>query len=142
MSGRALLIAAAVGDVLAALAHLAAIVGGVDWYRFMGAGPRMARMVERGLILPHLYTLAIATVLAGWAIYALSGAGIIGRVPLLRTGLIAISVVCIVRGLMVFGPFTAARDAPPGFWVWSSLIVLALGLLHAVGTWRMWEQLR
>ena len=142
MSGRGLLIVAAAGDVLAALAHLAAIVGGANWYRFMGAGPRMARMVERGLILPHLYTLAIAAVLIGWAIYALSGSGVIGRVPLLRNGLAAISVVCIARGLMMFGPFTAARDAPPGFWLWSSLIVLALGLLHAIGTWRVWEQLR
>lgn len=142
MSGRGLLIAAAVGDVLAALAHLAVIVGGANWYRFMGAGPRMARMAERGLLEPHLITLVIATVLFGWAIFALSGAGVIGRVPLLRSGLIAISVVCIVRGLMVFGPFTAARDAPPGFWVWSSMIVLVLGLLHAIGTWRVWEQLR
>jgi len=142
VSGRGLLIAAAVGDVLAALAHLAVIVGGANWYRFMGAGPRMARMAERGLLEPHLITLVIATVLFGWAIFALSGAGVIGRVPLLRSGLIAISVVCIVRGLMVFGPFTAARDAPPGFWVWSSMIVLVLGLLHAIGTWRVWEQLR
>ena len=142
MTGRGLLIAAAVGDVLAALAHLAAIVGGANWYRFMGAGPHMAAMVERGLAKPHLITLGIAAVLLGWAAYALSGAGVIGRMPLLRTGLVAISIVCIVRGLMVFGPFTAARDAPPGFWIWSSLIVLGLGLLHAVGTYLVWPRLR
>jgi hypothetical protein len=30
----------------------------------------------------------------------------------------------------------------PEFVVWSSLIVLVIGVLYAVGTWRAWETLR
>ena len=33
---------------LAALLHVAAIVGGPDWYRFFGAGEGMAGAAERG----------------------------------------------------------------------------------------------
>lgn len=141
MTGRGLLIAAAVGDALAAVMHLAVIVGGPDWYRFFGAGERMARMAERGLIEPALYAIGIAGVLLGWAVYALAGAGVIPRLPLTRAALIAISAVCLIRGLAVVVPLPARPGAPPGFWLWSSLIVLILGLLHAAGTWRVWPRL-
>lgn len=141
MSGRRLLIAAAVGDILAALLHLATIIGGPNWYRFFGAGEGMATMAERGLLEPVLITIAIAGVLAGWAAYALAGAGVIGRLPLTRTALIAISAVCLVRGLGVVVPLPAREGAPPGFWLWSSVLVLILGLLHAIGTWRVWSRL-
>lgn len=121
--------------------HLAVIVGGADWYRFTGAGEQMARWVERGAIAPHLYALAIAAVLLIWAAYALSGAGVIGRLPLLRAGLVTISAIYLVRGLALVVPLAPRPGAPPHFWVWSSAIVLAIGLLHAVGTWRAWDRL-
>lgn len=141
MSGRILLIAAAAADALAALLHLAVIAGGASWYRFVGAGARMARMVERGLVLPHLYTVAIAGILLVWAAYALSGAGVIGRLPLLRLGLVVISAIYLVRSLALFLSLPPPEGASADFWTWSSLIVLAIGLLHALGTWRAWGRL-
>lgn len=141
MSGRSLLIAAAVGDAIAAALHLAVIAGGPDWYRFFGAGEGMARMAERGLLEPHLYTIGITAILAVWSAYALAGAGVIRRLPLTRVALVAISAVCLIRGLGVFVSLPTRVGAPPGFWMWSSLIVLVLGLLHAAGTWRAWSRL-
>ena len=136
------LVAAGWSALAAAALHLACIAGGPGWYRALGAGDRMARAAERGSATPALITAAIAAMLALWAAYAFSGAGLIGRLPLLRLGLVAITAVLLLRGLVLFHPPLLRRpDLSDSFLLWSSLIVLALGLLYAVGTWQAWNQL-
>ena len=129
-------------SLAAALAHLATIAGGPAWYRTMGAGERMARAAERGEAFPAIVTMGIALVLVGWAAYAASGAGLIGRLPLLRPALIAIAVVCLARGTALFWPGLMRRpDLTPAFVVWSSLIVLTMGTIYAIGIWKAWPLL-
>ena len=72
------LIAGAASSAIAALLHLGCIVFGPSWYRFFGAGERMARLAAAGHIVPALVTVGIAAVLIVWSLYALSGAGVIG----------------------------------------------------------------
>lgn len=135
------MIAAGILSAAAAILHLAVIAGGPAWYRFFSAGERMARMAERGAIEPILITLGIAAVLAAWAAYAFAGAGMIRRLPLIRTALVAITAVYLLRGL-ILAPLLAFRpDRIDAFTLWSSLIVLAYGIVHAVGTWRAWPAL-
>jgi hypothetical protein len=128
-------------SAIAALLHLAVIFGGPDWYRFFGAGETMARMAERGSPRPIIITLVIATVLAVWALYAFSGAGVIGRLPLLRLGLVIISAIYLVRGIGVFVLMPWQPNMTNPFWIWSSLIVLVCGLTYAIGTWLAWADL-
>ena len=87
--------------MLAAILHLCVIVGGPPWYRFFGAGEGMARAAERGSVTPALITLVIAFVLTIWALYAFSGSGLIRRLPLLRTGLIVISAIYLLRAAVL-----------------------------------------
>ncbi|MEW5685037.1 MAG: hypothetical protein AB1942_08970 [Pseudomonadota bacterium] len=129
-----------VGGVLSALAsllHLAVIAGGPAWYRFFGAGERLALAAARGSPVPAVVTLGIASVLAIWAAYAFSGAGLIPRLPLLRTGLVVISAIYLLRGLFLFPGLYAGHV----FTTWSSAIVLAYGVAYAVGTWKAWPAL-
>jgi hypothetical protein len=136
------LLAGAALSTVASLLHLAVIVGGPDWYRFFGAGEDLARAAERGSWAPALITLAIASLLALWAAFALSGAGRLRRLPCLRTALVGISAVYLARGLLLI-PVALYVPYPEGaFDYWSSLIVLVYGLVHAVGTWRAWPALR
>lgn len=140
--GRTLLTLGALLSLIAALLHLACIVGGPDWYRFFGAGEGVAQAAERGEAMPAIMTAGIAAVLAIWAAYALSGAGRIVRLPLLRTGLVIISAIYLLRGAMVLTPSLWNRpDLSSAFMLWSSLIVLGYGLVYAVGTWRAWPRL-
>ncbi len=135
------LVAGGILSALAVILHLAVIVGGPDWYRFVGAGEEMARMAERGLFRPALITLAIATILAIWSAYAFAGAGLLPRLPLMRTALVAITAVYLLRGLALV-PLALFRPAlVDPFALWSSLIVLAYGIVHAVGTYRAWPAL-
>lgn len=64
------LIIAGVLSLGASLAHVFIIFGGPKWYRFFGAGEKMAVMAENKSIKPALITAGIAFVLALWAIYA------------------------------------------------------------------------
>jgi hypothetical protein len=133
------LLAGGLLSLAAALLHLAVIAGGPDWYRFVGAGEEMARMAERGRLAPHLITLAIALLLAVWAAYAFSGAGLIRRLPLMRTALVAISAIYLLRGAVLFPALLQQpRDA---FTIWSSAIVLVYGIAYTVGTRRAWPAL-
>lgn len=129
-------------SVAAALLHVACIFGGPEWYRFFGAGEGMARAAERGEWQPAILTLGIATVLAVWAAYAFSGAGLLPRLPLLRTGLVVISAIYLLRGLILIPLHMWRPHLTDSFAVWSSLIVLLYGIAYAVGTWRAWPFLR
>ena len=140
LGSTALTIGAAL-SALAAIAHLACIALGPSAYRFMGAGEKMARAVEAGRIKPTVVTLAISAVLLGWAAYALSGAGVIGPLPLTKLALLAITAVYIARAVA----FPLLRPAFPEnsatFWYVSSGICLVIGLLHAVGLASRWSAL-
>lgn len=135
------LIAAGAGSALAALLHLGCIAFGAPWYRFFGAGERMAQLAIAGSPYPTVVTLLIASVLTIWALYALSGAGAIRRLPLLRSALCAITAVYLLRGVVAL-PFVAQLpERSPAFWYWSSAICLVLGAVHLIGLRQVWARL-
>ena len=139
MSGNPVLLTAGVLNAAAALLHLGCILGGPAWYRFFGAGEGMARAAARGDPKAALITLAIAAVLAIWAAYAFSGAGVIARLPLLKLGLAAISVVYLLRAIGYI-PALYATGAPVGTFAWvSSAIVAVYAAVHIIGTAQLWR---
>ncbi|HEY7770888.1 MAG TPA: hypothetical protein VIB55_22160 [Longimicrobium sp.] len=138
-----------IGGVLtagAALLHVAIIIGGPDWYRFFGAGERMARMAARGSLQPALVTDTIAAILGLWSLYAFSGAGLIRRLPLLRLALTLIAAVYLARGLLgvpavmlVDDVYTNQLRAKLTFMIVSSAICIVLGVCYAIGAARVWK---
>jgi len=142
MVGNKWLILGGILSCLAAILHVAVIAGGPAWYRFVGAGEAMARAAERGSPTPALVTLAIAAILMVWAFYAFSGAGIIRRLPLLRTALILISAVYLLRALAVLPVLILRPELVDTFAIVSSLVVLAYGLAYSIGTWTEWSALK
>ena len=136
-----LLILAAALSAIAALLHVGCIAFGAPWYRFFGAGERMARLAEAGSWRPAVITSVIVAILSVCALYALSGAGVVAPLPLLRLGLVVIASVYTLRG--VAGLLYAALGAGAGatFWWWSSAICLGFGLVHIAGLVQVWPQL-
>ena len=126
---------------IAALLHIAIIFGGGPWYRFFGAGEAMALAAEAGRAYPAVVTFAIAVVLALWAMVALSGAGVVRRWPMLRWGLVAITAIYLLRGLAIVPLLLFAPGQATPFLVWSSVICLAYGGVHLVGTRQVWGRL-
>jgi hypothetical protein len=135
------LLAAGCGCLAASLFHLVGIIGGPDWYRFAGAGERVAQAAARGSWYPPFIACVIAGILAGWAVYAFSGAGVIIKLPLARTALFLISAVLMLRAAAFFWRGFWRPDLSVTFMIWSSLIVLVLGLCFSIGTWQAWSAL-
>ncbi|MBS7662119.1 hypothetical protein I0D00_09235 [Pseudomonas lalucatii] len=127
-------------SLLAALMHLGVIMVGPAWYRLFGAGERFVQAAQAGRWFPAVVTAGIALILATWAAYALSGAGVIEPLPLLRPALCAITLVYLLRGLL--GPFALAGTGHSvRFIVVSSAICLVYGLVHLLGVVQMWGAL-
>ena len=135
------LLAGGVLSAAAAVMHVAVIFGGADWYRFVGAGEGMARLAEGGSLTPHLITSAIVLGLALWAAYAFAGAGLLRRLPLMKTALVTITAIYLLRGLALVPMLILKPALIDPFSLWSSIIVLAYGIIHAVGTWHAWPGL-
>lgn len=133
------LVAGGVASAAASLIHIGCIVNGPDWYRFFGAPEPFILAVENGDPALHWMTAGIAMVLAIWSAYAFAGVGLIRRLPLMRTALVAISAIYLARGLLIVPVLLQPEPRP--FDMYSSWIVLAIGLLYALGTWRAWPAL-
>ena len=129
-------------SAFASLLHVATIAGGGDWYRFFGAGEDMARAAEAGSPMPGLVTAGIALILAIWALYAFSAAGLVRRLPLLRTALVLITSIYLLRAAALVPLLILKPQLVDTFAIVSSAIVLCYGLAYAVGTWSAWHALR
>jgi hypothetical protein len=135
------LIVAAGLSAVAALLHVAIIVGGAQWYRFFGAGERMALAAAAGRWYPAIVTTGIALVLSVWTAYALSGAGVIQALPLLKFGLSAITAIYLVRGLAIVPLLIISRERATPFLLWSSAICCGYGIVHLLGLTQVWSTL-
>ncbi|MDH0290339.1 hypothetical protein N7414_14545 [Pseudomonas sp. GD04087] len=135
----ALMIAAALSAMAGAL-HIGVVLVGPRWYRLFGAGEKLARAAEAGRVYPALITFGIAFVLFAWAAYALSGAGVLGPLPLLRPALVAISLVYLLRGAA--GPLILKDTGRSLRFIYvSSAICLAFALVHLLGLVQVWSRL-
>jgi len=135
----ALIVGAAL-SMIAALLHIAIIFGGPNWYRFFGAGRKMAEAAERAEWYPTIITFGIAAVLGVWSTYALSGAGVLRPLPLLRQVLCAMTAIYLLRGLVLVPVLAAARNRVTPFLVWSSLICMLYGVTHLIGLVQIWSR--
>lgn len=135
-----LLIGAAL-SLIAATLHFACIVWGTNGFRFLGAGEPIVSMSEAGHWYPPLIAFAIGTVLTIWALYALSGAGILIPLPYRRLVLLGIAAVYLLRAVA----FPLLKSAFPGnsttFWLVTSAICLVIGLVHLIGLAQVWQRI-
>ncbi len=131
-------LAACAGSVL----HIAILFGGPKWYAFFGAPKVLVEMARVGNVRAPISCLVIAALLAVLAAYAFSGAGVIRRLPLLRTGLALMASVLILRGVMFIpmilwhpGSLTRICDcrSVDTFVILTSLLCLTMGIGYAAG---------
>ncbi len=131
-------IAALIYFCIAAL-HVYIIFAGAPAYRFFGAGEQFARESEQGSFIPAIVTSFIFLVFVLWGLYALSAARVIKPLLLTRVALIVIATILLLRGGL---PFMAAALMPlDTFMTVTSLIVLGIGIIHALGTYQVWHHL-
>ncbi|MBT0963389.1 hypothetical protein I8J34_19570 [Denitromonas sp. IR12] len=126
---------------IAAVLHFSCIFWGANGFRLLGAGEPIVALAAVGHWYPRLVAFAVGVLLSVWALYALSGAGVIWPLPYVRGVLICITAIYLIRALA----FPLIQPAFPGnsaaFWVVSSTICLVIGLVHLVGLVQVWQRL-
>ena len=95
----ALLGAAAIAAITA-VAHLSCIFFGPTCYEAQMAPPQIIQSSIDGTLLAPIGTIFVSLLFLSCALFAISGAGYIKKLPLLNKALLCISVLCILRGLM------------------------------------------
>ena len=119
-------------DFLAAALHVGIILGGSAWYRFFGAGERMARMAERRHLWPTVITLAIAATLSMFGVYAMTAGGHFPGLPLPHEALMAITAIYTVRALVPLLLCPVVASFRTRFMIVSSLICGVYAFAHGM----------
>ena len=131
------LILAGSGAFLGGLLHIVALWCGPEWIAFLHAPPSVVESARLGTWLAPVGSLVITALMWLCSLYAFSAAGFLRRLPLLRTGLFVVALVCIVRGLilipllMIYPRFLLVHIDT--FEVVASIIWLAIGIFFALG---------
>ena len=126
-----------------ALLHGAMIFLGPDAYAYFGA-PQLGRAERAGFAYPDQMAVGLVLVFAAFGFYALSGAGHVRRLPLLRVGLAVIGAVFTLRGLALFvelGQMASGVEIAPRMAVFS-LVSLITGVAFLAGTLPRWRALK
>jgi len=141
--GKVLLLTGACLNFVIALVHVGIVVGGPPAYIYFGVTD-LADLAAQGSPIPAAATLILAIIFAGCGLYALSGAGVLRRLPLLRLGLLFIGGVYVLRGLIVIlDLFRLIYGAGYPFRQTAfSAVALITGLVYLMGTTLQWNYLR
>ena len=130
-----LLISAGIIAAAAAIWHLLCILGGPSWFAFARAPQQVIASAQQGTLLAPLSTLFVAGLMFTCSAFALSAAGLIRSLPLLKSALITITILCILRALSAIPSLVYANDLDlwqlVASWVW-----LYTGICFLAGTVR------
>ncbi|MGI9112095.1 MAG: hypothetical protein ACR2GT_07860 [Gaiellaceae bacterium] len=114
-----------------AAAHVIGLISARTFFGWVGIEHEMRELAEQGAALPYILTLITAGFFLVFGLYALSGAGELRRLPLLRPALILIAVIYVLRATLVGGiADVLAGDAKQSV---SAAIALLIGLCYAFG---------
>jgi len=136
-----LLVVAALTSILTAVSQLLMILGGARAFEHMGAGKVLSEMAAAGSTTPAMIFSVLALLLFIAACYALSGAGVLRKLPALRSVLILIGLLYCARGsYLVYAMVDHPQILTPYLYI-SSVFYFIAGLLHLIGTALAWEDI-
>ncbi len=114
-----------------AAGHVIGLIWAWGFFGSVGIEEEMRELATQGVALPYILTLITAGAFAVFGLYALSGAGDLRRLPLLRAGLASIAAVYILRGTL-FGGIGAVYEGD-GAQIAFAVSALLIGLCYAYG---------
>lgn len=115
---------------------------GYDWYAFLGAPRWVLEAVRQRSLVAPAGVLVIGGLMATCALYSLSAASVIPRLPLLRLGIVTIALICLARGLVLLPFLVLVPGTFTPFNVIASAVWFIAGLGFATGAARRWRQLQ
>ena len=93
-----LLISAGIIASASSLWHLLCIFGGPSWFAFARAPQQIIDSAQQGTLLAPIGTIFVAALMFACSIFAFSAVGLIRKVPLIKSALFTIAILCTLRG--------------------------------------------
>lgn len=131
--GRVLLVIAAVVEVSTAFAHLSCIYFGPQCYSAQMAPNQIVESAKDGSMFAPLATIVVSAIFLVFAAYALSGAQLIRKLPVLRFGIYSIALLCVVRGLLPLQLWLRKPERVSDLVLYVGIVWLIVGLLFFFG---------
>jgi hypothetical protein len=103
-----LLISAGIIASASVIWHMLCIFGGSSWFAFARAPQQIIESAQQGTMLAPIGTMIVAILMFTCTIFALSAVGVIRKVPLLKSALITIASLCILRALIAIPTFATS----------------------------------
>jgi len=128
-----LLISAGVIASASVIWHLLCIFGGPSWFAFARAPQQVIDSAVHGTLLAPIFTIIVASLMFSCSVFAFSAVGLIRKVPLLKSALITIAVLCTLRGLIAIPTFVTSS----GLDIWqvvASTVWFYVGICFIVGS--------
>ena len=128
-----LLISAGVIASASAIWHLLCIFGGPSWFVFARAPQQIIESAQQGTMLAPISTVFVASLMFACTVFSFSAAGLIRKVPLLKSALITIASLCMLRGLIVIP--TLATSTGLDIWqIVASTVWFYVGICFLAGS--------
>jgi hypothetical protein len=128
-----LLISGGVIASASAIWHLLCILGGPSWFAFARAPQQIIDSSQQGTLLAPIGTVIVAGLMFVCTVFAFSAVGLIRKVPLIKSALITIGVLCTLRGLIAVPSFITSTH----FDVWqiiASAVWFYVGICFIAGS--------
>ncbi|WP_206052594.1 hypothetical protein [Neptunomonas marina] len=129
-------LALSIGALIAiatAVAHLSCIFLGPSCYQAQMAPPEIVQSATEGTLLAPMATLIISFLFLVCAVFAMSGAGFIKKLPFIEPVLATISGLSLLRGLATIPSSYAFPEMVSAFSITAGLIWFVAGLLYFYG---------
>tara|TARA_R110000737_G_scaffold55799_1_gene79606 strand:+ start:1308 stop:1763 length:456 start_codon:yes stop_codon:yes gene_type:complete len=136
-----LLISAGVIASASAIWHLLCILGGPSWFVFARAPQQIITSAQQGTLLAPLGTIFVASLMFACTVFSFSAAGIIRKVPLIKSALITIAILCTMRALLAIPVLVT----PTGLDIWqiiASSVWFYVGVCFSLGTIEQYKLLK
>jgi hypothetical protein len=131
--GVILLVLAAFIAIGTAVAHLSCIFLGPECYAAQMAPPQVIESAKNGTYLAPVGTVFASALFVVLGLYALSGAGIIRKLPLLKYAVYAVAALCIIRGILPLQLWLRHPDKVNDIIFYTGIVWLVTGLLFLFG---------
>jgi hypothetical protein len=136
--GAIFLVLAALIAIATAVAHMSCIYLGPECYAAQMAPPQIVESAKNGTYLAPVGTVFASSIFIVLGLYALSGAGIFRKLPLLKFGIYTIGILCIIRGILPLQLWIRHPDKVNDIVFYTGIVWLVTGLLYLTG-YRMYS---
>ncbi len=112
---------------------------GVDWYKFLTSPQWVVASAKAQTWPAPVGAAVVGGLMFLCGAYACSGAGLVQRIPFLRSALCTISTICIVRGALIFLFMIKIPERLTAFDITASFVWLIAGICFLTGTVMRWK---